>query len=105
TDPLNTLGQGETTLWAGTGAQTNTCGGEPCGRWGDYSAMSVDPVDDCTFWYTNEYYAANGGNWQTRIGSFKYPSCVSDETPPSVVAPKYTLYAPSVLGTTTIPTR
>jgi hypothetical protein len=104
TDPLNTLGQGETTLWAGTGAQTNTCGGNPCQRWGDYSAMSVDPVDDCTFWYTNEYYAANGGNWQTRIGSFKYPSCTTDETAPSVVAPKYNL-AVSGLGTTTIPTR
>jgi hypothetical protein len=80
TDPLNTLGQGETTLWAGTGAQTNTCGGNPCARWGDYTAMSVDPVDDCTFWYTNEYYAANGGNWQTRIGSFKYPSCTGSPT-------------------------
>jgi hypothetical protein len=74
-DVPNTLGQGETTLWAGTGAQTNTCGGAACERWGDYSAMSVDPVDDCTFWYTNEYYDANGGNWKTRIGAFKYPSC------------------------------
>ena len=42
--------------------------------------MSVDPVDDCTFWYTNEYYdtQANGttGNWHTRIGAFTFPSCV-----------------------------
>ena len=37
--------------------------------------MSVDPNDDCTFWYTQEYYLANGSNWQTRIGSFKFPSC------------------------------
>jgi hypothetical protein len=80
TDPLNTLGQGETTLWAGTGAQTNTCGGGACARWGDYTAMSIDPVDDCTFWYTNEYYGTNGGNWQTRIGSFKYPSCTGSPT-------------------------
>jgi hypothetical protein len=80
TDPLNTLGQGETTLWAGTGAQTNTCGGRACARWGDYTAMSIDPVDDCTFWYTNEYYSTNGGNWQTRIGSFKYPSCTGSPT-------------------------
>ena len=36
--------------------------------------MTVDP-DGCTFWYTNEYYAATGLNWQTRIGSFKFPSC------------------------------
>lgn len=45
-------------------------------RWGDYSSMSVDPVDDCTFWYTNEYYATSGSfNWSTRIGSFKFDSC------------------------------
>ena len=79
-DPLNTLPQTETTLVAGLGSQTNNCGGAPCDRWGDYSSMSVDPADDCTFWYTNEYYssATNGstGNWQTRIGSFKFPSCV-----------------------------
>jgi len=75
-DPLNTLGQGETTLIAGTGAQT---GG--FGRWGDYSAMSIDPSDDCTFWYTNEYYETTGNSWQTRIGSFKFSSCES--TPPT----------------------
>ncbi len=33
--------------------------------------MSVDPVDDCTFWFTTEYMATTGTNWQTRIGSFK----------------------------------
>jgi len=71
-DALNTLGQGETTLIAGTGAQS---GG--FGRWGDYSAMTVDPVDDCTFWYTTEYYETTGNDWQTRIGSFKFPSCGS----------------------------
>lgn len=78
TDPLGTLGQGETTLIAGTDSQKNTCGGAACSRWGDYSAMSVDPLDDCTFWYTTEYYETGGGtsgNWQTRIGSFKYSSC------------------------------
>ena len=87
TDPLNTLPQSEIQLVAGAGSQTNNCGGGPCERWGDYTAMSVDPVDDCTFWYTNEYYssAANGaiGNWQTRVGSFKFPSCASIS--PSVV--------------------
>ena len=46
-------------------------------RWGDYSAMTVDPVDDCTFWYTSEYLKANGTfNWSTRIASFKFPGCV-----------------------------
>ncbi len=68
-DPLNTLGQTEAILIAGTGAQTSY------NRWGDYASMSVDPVDDCTFWFTTEYMAATGTNWQTRIGSFKLPGC------------------------------
>jgi hypothetical protein len=84
-DPLNQLPQTEVQLIAGAGSQTNTCGGGPCHRWGDYTAMSVDPVDGCTFWYTNEYYdtQANGnvGAWNTRIGSFKFPSCVPFATP------------------------
>jgi Carboxypeptidase regulatory-like domain len=66
---LGQLPQTETELVAGGGAQTNTS------RWCDYSAMSVDPTDDCTFWYTTEYYVTSGANWQTRIGSFKFPSC------------------------------
>jgi len=79
-DTLGTLPQTEVQLTAGGGSQTNDCGG-PCQRWGDYSAMSLDP-DGCTFWYTNQYYdsPANGssGNWQTRIGSFKFPSCTAE---------------------------
>ncbi|MFZ5857077.1 MAG: hypothetical protein ACOYZ6_09610 [Chloroflexota bacterium] len=70
TDPLGTLGQTEQTFFNGTGSQK---GGYS--RWGDYSSMSVDPVDDCTFWYTTEYYETTGNNWQTRIGSFKFPAC------------------------------
>jgi hypothetical protein len=66
----NQLTQGEAVLVQGTGAQQ---GGY--NRWGDYSDMTVDPVDDCTFWYTQEYYVTTGSNWQTRIGSFKFPSC------------------------------
>jgi hypothetical protein len=81
TDPLGTLPQTETQLVAGLGSQTNNCGGAPCHRWGDYSSMSVDPVDDCTFWYTTEYYASQtdgtAGNWQTRIGSFRFPACTT----------------------------
>jgi hypothetical protein len=84
TDPPNTLGQGEMTLIAGSGAQTNNPSGSPISRWTDYSAMSVDPVDDCTFWYTNEYYAVTGYNWQTRIGSFKFPGCSGGQSPNAV---------------------
>jgi hypothetical protein len=72
-DPLGTMTQGETVLRAGTGSQTQNLH-----RWGDYSSMSIDPADDCTFWYTNEYLASNGSfNWHTRIGSFKLPGCGS----------------------------
>ena len=39
----------------GTGVQTTTNS-----RWGDYTSMNVDPVDDCTFWYVNEYYEVSG---------------------------------------------
>ena len=70
-DPLNNLGQGEATMFAGTGSQTTIA------RWGDYTSMSVDPVDDCTFWYVGEYLATSGSNWQTRIGSFKFPGCTA----------------------------
>ncbi|MEE9296170.1 MAG: hypothetical protein V3W34_14585 [Phycisphaerae bacterium] len=54
-------------------------GSQPFNNWGDYSSMNVDPVDDCTFWYTNEYIAANG-LWRTRIANFQFggggPPCV-----------------------------
>ncbi|GAB3452754.1 hypothetical protein GCM10027321_01910 [Massilia terrae] len=70
TDQLNTLSN-ETVMLQGTGSQLNNLN-----RWGDYSAMALDPVDDCTFWYTNEYLQANGTfNWSTRIASFKIAGC------------------------------
>jgi len=51
------------------------------GRWGDYSALTVDPIDDCTFWYTTEYFAAGDppglGAWHTRVGSFKFSQCTA----------------------------
>jgi hypothetical protein len=73
-DPVNTLGT-ESTLIAGTGAQSGTCGSaSPCIRWGDYAGMELDP-NGCEFWMTGEYYAVNGLNDLTRIGSFHYPGC------------------------------
>jgi hypothetical protein len=74
TDAANSITLTEQTLFQGTGAQSGLCGGATCTRWGDYSAMSLDP-DGCTFWYTNEYYAVNGLNNLTRIGSFKFSPC------------------------------
>jgi hypothetical protein len=80
-DPLGQMTQGEGTIINGTGVQTTLNS-----RWGDYTDITVDPTDDCTFWYVNEYYAVSGvpqppppgGDtrpWQTRIGSFKLPGC------------------------------
>jgi hypothetical protein len=70
-DPLGTMGS-EVTLQTGIGVQQSSFN-----RWGDYSSMSVDPADGCTFWYTNEYYANNGSfDFKTRIGSFKQPGCI-----------------------------
>jgi hypothetical protein len=69
-DPPNGLAQGEQTMTAGTGVQTSTGN-----RWGDYSSLSVDPSDDCSFWYTGEYYtsasqASSAVGWLTRFGKF-----------------------------------
>lgn len=70
TDPAGTL-QAESTLLAGAGSQLPNLN-----RWGDYSALSVDPGDDCTFFYTNEYLKKSGTfNWSTQIASFKFPGC------------------------------
>jgi hypothetical protein len=71
---------------AGGGHQTDADG-----RWGDYSSLSVDPSDDCTFWYTNQYYPASSvHNWSTRIAAFRFPGCGTppgpDTTPPTGVA-------------------
>ena len=73
-DPVNTFSQTEQLLTQGTGTQTGNCGGSTCIRWGDYSAMTLDP-DGCTFWYTNQYYSADGLSFLTRIGSFSFGSC------------------------------
>jgi hypothetical protein len=69
-DPVGALGA-ETTIVSGTGSQLQNLS-----RWGDYTHMSVDPGDDCTFWYTGQYLKTNGTwNWSTRIASFKISAC------------------------------
>ncbi len=79
-DPVSTLGQSETLLHQGIGYQCCTFSdGSANERWGDYSAMTIDP-DGCTFWYTTQYYDSRattnaGNNWQTRIGAFRFANC------------------------------
>ena len=74
TDPANTFSLTEQVLIQGAGTQTGNCGGAACTRWGDYSAMTLDP-DGCTFWYTNMYYEVDGLNHHTRIGSIDFGRC------------------------------
>jgi hypothetical protein len=85
-DTLGEMTLAEETIINGTGVQTTTNS-----RWGDYTSLNVDPTDDCTFWYVNEYYEVSGlplplpppplpppgttAPWQTRIASFKLPGC------------------------------
>ncbi|MEO7756471.1 MAG: hypothetical protein ABIS07_07815 [Dokdonella sp.] len=70
-DTPNTL-QAESSIIEGTGSQS----GSNLARWGDYSDMTIDPVDDCTFWYTTEFLRNTGAfNWNTRIASFKFAGC------------------------------
>ena len=79
TDPLGTL-QTEASILEGTGSQTSGLS-----RWGDYTALQVDPGDDCTFWYTNQYQKVNGSfNWSTHIGSFIFSNCGGSGGGPAV---------------------
>jgi hypothetical protein len=99
-DPPGEFAQGEATLWAGAGSQTAG------GAWGASSALSIDPADDCTFWYTNEYYPMTTPRvWHTRIGAFKFPDCGAGTATPattSTVTPAATsTVTPSATGTPT----
>jgi len=79
-DTAGTL-EAEVILKQGTGSQSS--GGVD--RWGDYTSLTVDPTDDCTFWYSNEYIKVTGQNsgfnWSTAIGSFTFPGCGGGGTP------------------------
>ncbi|MEA3335952.1 MAG: proprotein convertase P-domain-containing protein, partial [Chloroflexota bacterium] len=69
-DPLGTMPQGEASIIDGTGSQTGSQ------RWGDYTSMNVDPVDDCTFWYVNQYIPVTSSiGWKLRIGAFRFDEC------------------------------
>ena len=58
-DPLGTMAQGEASIIDGGGSQTSAS------RWGDYSSMNIDPIDDCTFWYVNQYLpSSSGSGWR-----------------------------------------
>jgi Bacterial Ig domain len=96
-DPLNTMQIESSFIFAGGGSQTTNLS-----RWGDYSSMSIDPVDDCTFWYTQEYLKNNGTfNWSTRVSSASFPSCFQLPSPPTVYVDAPTA-GTTVSGTMTV---
>jgi hypothetical protein len=97
TDPLNQMPQGEGVIINGTGSQTG--GGS---RWGDYTDMTVDPVDDCTFWHVNEWIpTTSSAGWQLRIGAFKFAGC-SQGTPTPTVTGTPPTNTPTVTPTNTV---
>jgi hypothetical protein len=70
TDPLGTM-ETEIVYVNGAGSQPDTSN-----RWGDYSSMRIDPVDNCTFWYTQEYYMVTASfDWSTDIGKISFANC------------------------------
>lgn len=76
TDALGTM-ESEASIVSGTGSQSDTSN-----RWGDYTSMVIDAADDCTFWYTAEYYASTASfNWSTRLASLKFPTCGGSQQP------------------------
>lgn len=73
-DPLGQMTLGEGTIIDGSGSQLSRFS-----RWGDYTAMTLDPTDDCTFWYVNQYIQTTGiATWQTRVASFRLAGCEQD---------------------------
>ncbi|HTJ45697.1 MAG TPA: carboxypeptidase regulatory-like domain-containing protein [Kofleriaceae bacterium] len=71
-DPIGELSQGEAEIATGGSSE------EGLSRWGDYSSMSIDETDDCTFWYAGEYMGTEGQvNWHTHIASFSLPGCAA----------------------------
>lgn len=71
-DPMGVMPGGEQDCHLGTGAQVSSAN-----RWGDYSAMAVDPVDDTTFYYTTEYYQTTGSfDFKTRLCRFNVANSV-----------------------------
>ena len=74
-DPLGNL-ESEVSILEGTGSQSSGLS-----RWGDYTALQVDPSDDCTFWYVDQYEQTTGTfNWHTHIGAFSFASCSGTPT-------------------------
>jgi hypothetical protein len=93
-DPPGTMTVPESTIVTGT---VNNTGNS---RWGDYSSMSIDPVDDCTFWYVGQYYVSS--TWSTRVASSTWPSGGGAGQCPAAGCTSRPVSAPTI-GTATVP--
>src|SRR5437016_2946576 len=96
-DPPGQMTLGEGSIINGPASQT---GGN---RWGDYTSLIIDPVDDTTFWYVNEYLPTNGSTWRIRVGSFSLTG--ASPTPTATASPSSTPTStptPTPCGTGTI---
>lgn len=101
TDALGTM-ETEASIVAGSGSQISTSN-----RWGDYSSMAIDEADDCTFWYTDEYYIVTASfDWSTRLASLKFPNCGSPPPPDFTISasPSSVTIVQGQQGTSTITT-
>jgi uncharacterized repeat protein (TIGR01451 family) len=95
-DPAGLLPQPETLIQPGTGALG--AGGADT-RWGDYYTMVVDPVDDCTFWYTGDYATTVR---QSVIASFRFADCATDLTITKSASPQHPNAGEEVVYTITV---
>ncbi len=93
-DPAGTMTVPETTIATGTANNNNN-------RWGDYTSMSIDPFDDCTFWYVNQYFTTLG-NWKTRIASSVFPPGSGAGECPATTCNTRPATAPAI-GAATVP--
>src|SRR5271157_5894543 len=93
TDALGTM-ETEASIVSGSGSQTGTSN-----RWGDYTSMALDAADDCTFWYTNQYYQVTASfGWSTRLTSFKFPGCPSAGSGTVTLTPNSLNFGNQTLG-------
>jgi len=100
-DPLGTMPQGEASMFEASANNGSN-------RWGDYASVSVDPLDDCTFWFASKFGGPTTGQWSTRVASFKFDACGTPDfyfsaVPASVSAcvgqpAEYTVSVGSVAG-------
>jgi Abnormal spindle-like microcephaly-assoc'd, ASPM-SPD-2-Hydin len=96
-DPLGTM-EAEQAIVNGSGSQTSPT------RWGDYSAMTIDPADDCTFWYTQEYSKTTGSfSWNTRIANFKFANCGGQGGPAVTLSTAKLTFKKTLIGVTSPP--